>query len=137
MKAQHQIHNIKLWLVENWVILTTLTCIQLLVTFAYGCTPKTGSLLSPEHKVTRGEFKSELEVILARYEHGLNNLDQQEKLRKMLFEQTIIIAQGNPINPAGVIMTALSIFGVGAAADDVRLRRQRKKTNGVTTEKTT
>lgn len=95
--------------------------------YAYGCEPKTKSLTRPGGKVTRIELQTELELFIARAAAGKKDLDRQDEIRDFIFNQALVIAQGNTVNPIGVLTGVLAILGIGATADDIRLRRQRKK----------
>jgi len=108
-----------------------LTVGQALLFFAYGCEPQTTSLLNDSRKVNRAELKNELELLMTQHQGRLDDLDRQQALRETLFQQTLLIAQGADPNPVSVVMSLLSILGIGASADNIRLRVQRKKTNGV------
>ncbi len=98
----------------------------ILIIYAYGCEPKTQSLLTKGERVNREELNLELDVVVARHQMGIHDLKQQEAIRNYVFQQTLNIASGNPVSTVGVVTGLLAILGVGATADDVRLRRQRK-----------
>jgi len=107
-------------------LIASVACILLLV-FAYGCQPQTKSLIDPNEKVTRAELDYEIETLLARSKIRLADLDRQEELRSLLFEQTFIIAESGTVNPVGIITALMAIMGIGATADDIRLRKKQKK----------
>lgn len=100
---------------------------QLFVFWAYGCEPKTTSMLDPGRKVDRSELTAELEILLTRHKSKIDDLDRQVAIRNVIFEQSLIIAQGGSVNPLGILTAALAILGIGTTVDDVRLRRERKK----------
>lgn len=128
MTLETRIHNIKVWFGEYWAFATSFFIIMLVLLYAYGCEPKTKSLTTPSVKVTREELQTELELFLARARAGEKDLVRQEQIRDMIFNQALVIAQGNQVNPLGVLTSILAILGIGATVDDVRLRRQRKNT---------
>ena len=114
--------------VDKWpILLAWNVCIGLLF-YAYGCEAKTRSLTRPETSVTRSELRIELDTLLARGEAGVADLDKQEEIRNIIFNQGLMIAQGGAVNPVGVITTLMAVFGIGATADDIRLRKKIKKT---------
>ena len=127
MTLETKIHNLKLWFGEYWTWWVTLNICSLVLLYAYGCQPKTKSLTQPDHKVTRSELQTEIEMLLAKARIGEADLERQEEIRNLIFNQTLLVAQGQPVSPLGVMTSILAILGIGATADDVRLRKQRKK----------
>lgn len=119
----------KLWkkFSEDWPIVITGFLIFIFLIYAYGCKPKAKSLLRPSEKVTREELNLELDTIIARHKMAIGSIEEQERFRQYVFQQTLNIAARNPVSVGGVLTGLLAIIGVGASADDVRLRRQRKK----------
>lgn len=111
---------------DKWpLLLSAVVCVVLSI-YAYGCEPKTKSLIDPDKKVTRAELVIEIDALAALSEIGIADLDRQDEVREMIINQALVIAQGGSVNPIGILTTLTAIFGIGAAADDVRLRRERK-----------
>lgn len=127
MTLEQRLNNIKLWFGEYWLLWITGNLCVFLAFYAYGCEPKTKSLTDPAVKITRLELNEELDTLLIKAKIGEADLDRQEEIRNMIFNQTLLIAQGNQVNPIGIVTTLMAIFGIGATADDIRLRKQRKK----------
>jgi len=98
----------------------------LLLLYAFGCQPKTRSLVDPGRKVDRAELLSELEILKLQYSNREADLDKQEEIRNIILQQSFKIASGGDINPLGLITSALAVFGAGASVDNVRLRRKAK-----------
>lgn len=94
--------------------------------YAYGCEPKTRSLLDPNRKINRQDLTFEMQTLLNRSEVGFADLDHQIEIRNLIFQQGLLIAQGGSINPLGVITSVMAVLGIGAAADDIRLRKKIK-----------
>ncbi len=97
-----------------------------LLLYAYGCEPRTGSLLTPGEKVNRRQLLTEFQMLEYRLETSIKNLDQQQRIRDLIFQQGLIIAQTSSVNPIGIVTALLSVLGIGAVADDVRLRKKIK-----------
>lgn len=112
---------------DNWTHVVSMNACIFLIWFAYGCEPKTKSLLSPATEVTRAELIGELELLLAKYESRTEDLDKQEQLRDFVLKQTLIVANTGGVNPIGIATALLALLGLGAGVDDIRLRRQRAK----------
>jgi hypothetical protein len=82
----------------------------------YGCEPKVKSLDSDVRLVNRQEFKIELDRLLALAELRLAQLDQQEQIRNLIFNNAISLAQGNNISPLGIITAIGAVYGFSSAA---------------------
>lgn len=113
-------------IIDNWPISIALAACCLLAFFGLACEPKTGSLVDPAEKVTRGELLSELDYLIARANTRISDLDKQQELRNFVFQQSLTIANTGVINPLGIATSLLAVLGIGATVDDVRLRKQRK-----------
>jgi len=120
--------ELKKMLKDKWPFVISAICCAGFALYAFGCRPETKSLIHPNIKVDRSELNIEIDTLLAQYENRVADIERQEQLRKFIFEQTLVVAQGNTLNPAGIITALFAILGAGAAADDVRLRRQRART---------
>lgn len=100
----------------------------LVILYAYGCEPKTRSLIDPSVSVTRLELVDELDKLQMFYDRRIADLEKKEAFKKFVFEASLDIAEKGEINPLGIITSLLAVLGVGATADDIRLRKDRKKT---------
>lgn len=98
------------------------------ITYAYGCEAKTKSLIHDNKKVPRSEITSELELLERKSKIAYADLDRQERIRDIVLNQSLIVASGGSVNPVGVVMSIMSVLGIGIAADDVRLRKKIKNT---------
>ncbi len=101
--------------------------IAAILLWVYGCQPTTQSILDPSKKVTGEELQAELEFYIGLTETRFADLDRQRRIRQIIFENAALIAAGGAVNPLGLITTLGSILAVGTSADNVRLRRERKK----------
>ena len=97
--------------------------------FAYGCTPRTKSLLIPQRSVSATELELELETIIGMYNLRVEDLQKKQELQQWFFEQAASFAQTGTVNPIGVLTSLLSVLGIGAAADNVRVRKKVKVLN--------
>lgn len=116
------------FLKDKWPLLLAWNVAIGLIFYAYGCEPETQSMLDPGKKVSRMELESEIEFLLARSRIRVADLDRQQELRNLILQQTLIVAESGGVNPVGIITAILAIMGIGAGADDIRLRRERSKT---------
>ena len=113
---------------DKWPLIVSTIIGGVLLVFAYGCEPETKSLLDPDEKVNRTQLQSELEFLIATSHARFQDLDRQQQFRDMILQQSVLIAETGTVNPVGLLTSLLAILGVGATADDIRLRKQRKKT---------
>jgi len=119
--------KMKGFIYDKWPILLAWNIAIGLFFYAYGCEPKTTSMIDPTIKINRASLQSEMDYLLHTGEIRFADLDKQEELKQLIFNQGLLIAQGNQVNPIGVITTLMAIMGIGAGADDIRLRKERKK----------
>jgi len=113
---------------DKWPIMIAYNVVISLLFFAFACTPKTESLIEPDKKVTLEQLQSEVDILIFRSEARLADLQKQYELRDFILNQSLTIAQTGEVNPIGLITSIIAIMGIGAGADDIRLRKQRKKT---------
>lgn len=97
--------------------------------WVFGCESKVSSILKPSMKVNRAELKIEVETELSRLEAEVElimrkgevkfqDLDRQDAIKTKLMNFAAITAEGQTVNPAGVVGLIFSILGVGALADN-------------------
>jgi len=111
---------------KNLHIILPFIVAGLLLLYAYGCEPRTASLISAGEKVTRSELITEIDLLEYKLEKGIADLDRQQRIRDLVFQQGMIAAQTGTVNPVGIITALMSILGVGAVTDDILLRRKIK-----------
>lgn len=111
---------------ERYQTIATIICAILLICF-YGCEVKCKSILNPTEKVTRAELDVEIEALIAKANAGYASLEQQEKLRDILFQQAMSSASTGIFNPIALITSCAGLLGVGATVDNVRKRKEIKR----------
>ncbi len=117
---------IKKYLAEMPLITASAICVLLLL-FAFGCEPKTASLLNPNRQVSRQQLENEFDYLLQVHQERTADLEKQEEIKQIIFQQGLIVAQGGGYNPIGIATTLLAVLGFGAGIDDIKLRRKIKK----------
>lgn len=110
----------------QWIISVNVAIF--VITYAYGCEAKTQSLIYPDKKVPISEIVTELELLERKATIAFADLERQDRIRDIVLNQSLIIAQGGAVNPIGVIMSVMAILGLGVGADDIRLRKKIKTT---------
>lgn len=111
---------------ERYQTISIIVC-SLLLLYFYGCEPKCKSITSPDTNVTRAELDIEVEQIIARANIGYASLEQQEKLRQLLFQQALAAASTGTVNPLSLFTSVGILLGVGATVDNVRKRKEIKR----------
>ena len=96
----------------------------------YGCQSTVESLLRPDRKVTRSELMAEWNYYTGLMKSRVANLDSQDEIRKLIFEQANLFTQTGTISPVGVLGLLASIGAIGFGLDARRKLTQSKATAG-------
>lgn len=83
--------------------------------FAYACEPKQPSLLNKGVRVTRAELQHELNQLVALAEIRMASFERQEKIRSLILQNALMLTQGQPFNPIGILTGIASIYGITQA----------------------
>jgi hypothetical protein len=97
--------------------------------FYFGCESKVQSSLDPSAKVNRAQLEKEVELYLAKIDERFATLDLQDHIRKTISDNMAIVAGGGTFNGLGILASLFSVFGVGAAIDNLRYRKKVKELN--------
>ncbi len=116
---------------NNWPIIIALFVALCMAAWAVGCEPRTSSLLDEEKDVTRSELQQELEFLQQKYAIRSAQLAQQEKFRKLILENALLIAETQTLNPLGLITGLAALYGVGSAVRDGKKAVTKKKSTPV------
>lgn len=114
---------------ERYQSVSVIVVGSLLIWF-YGCESSVESIVTPEKKVTRAELRIEIESLIAMTDLRRIDLDKQDEIKSLLLKNALLIASGGAVNPVGVVTALAAVLGIGAAADNVRKRKEIKKLNG-------
>ncbi len=123
------------WISKHWTsILTGLVTVGILF-YVYGCEPKTRSLIDGNRQINRQELQLELDQIIGLAQLRLVDLDKQEQFRAVILQNALILVQGQPYNPLGIITAIAGIYGVMQGSRNVTKTiktgiNKRKKSNG-------
>lgn len=125
------------WLKKNSSIIITVFVSIALIIYLYGCEPKTRSLVRNGETVNRQELQLELKQLIALAQIRMLDLDKQEQLRAIVFQNALILMQGQPLNPVGIISGVLAIYGVTQGGCKItkvvkNIAIKRKVNNGTT-----
>ena len=126
--TNYKIHNLKLILGDKIFLILGILAACTLLFYAFGCQPKTKSLINPAQKVNVAELQVEIDTLLNLSKIRFEDLRKQQQIKQFVFNQAIAIGETGTVNPIGILTSLLAILGIGATADDIRLRNQRKLT---------
>lgn len=119
--------KLKSFIDKNYLIIIGQIVAALVLVWIYGCESTVTSLNGPEFRVTRAELNIELEQFLALANIKFAQLDKQDEFKRIVFNNAVILGTGGTVNPIGVITALFALTGLAATADDIRLRKERKK----------
>ncbi|NVM23980.1 MAG: hypothetical protein HWN68_19650 [Desulfobacterales bacterium] len=123
------------WIKKHGSVVITVVVTICLLIWLYGCEPKVRSLNDSERRVTRQELQLELNQLIGLAELRMLDLDRQERLRAIILQNALILVQGQPFNPVGLITAVAAVYGVSQAGGNVSkvvkvAREKRKVKNG-------
>ncbi len=122
------------WLKEHKTIIVSVVITTGFILYAYGCESKVLSLNHTAKKVTRQELQIELNSLLDLAEVRFLDLESQDQLKALILQNAIILVQGQPFNPVGILTGFAAIYGIGQAGNSVsqtvnNIRKKRKVNN--------
>jgi len=96
-----------------------LICIGVMF-YVYACEPKTKSLTNNGTLVTEPELQAELDHFIATAEIRFASLERQRKLRQLVLNNALVVVEGQPFNPVGLITGILALYGTAQAAKNTK-----------------
>lgn len=123
------------WINKHRASLITACLIGVMLVYGYGCESTTPSILNNGERVTRAQLEMELDRIAQLVEIKVKDLDRQDALKKIIFQNAVLLVQGNPTNPVGIITGIAALYGFTQGASNTvsgvkKLKEKRKVTNG-------
>lgn len=100
------------WFKKHTSLLITILVSVGLLFYLVSCEPKTLSLRQKDKQVNRQELQLELDQIIGLAQLRMVDLDRQEQLRAIILQNALILVQGQPFNPVGLITAAAAIYGL-------------------------
>ena len=122
-----------LWIKKHWhLILTVFVSLGFMI-YGYGCESKVSSLNRIGVRINRQELQLELDQIITMAQIRLADLDQQEAFRAIVLQNALILVQGNPLNPVGIISAVAAVYGIAQGGRNitrvVKDTRNKRKAN--------
>jgi len=123
------------WLKKNTAIILTVLITIGFAIYMFGCESKTRSLLTPTRQINRQELQLELDQIINLAQLRMIDLAKQERFKTIILENALILVQGQPFNPFGIITAIAAIYGVTQGGRNVKnvvklVRNKGKENNG-------
>jgi len=125
------------WLKSKSTIILAAIVTASFLFFAYSCEPKVPSLWREGKQINRQELQLELDQLISVAQLRMVDLEKQEQLRTIILQNALILVQGQPFNPAGLITAVAALYGIGQASKNVSktvktVRIKRKENNANT-----
>lgn len=122
-----------IWIKKNKAIIVSILVCILFSIYCYGCEPQVKSLTSKTDLVNRQELQLELDQIITMAQLRMASLDQQDKFRAVVLQNALILVQGQPLNPLGIITAIASVYGIMQGSSNitkvVKEKRIKKREN--------
>ncbi|MBA7713000.1 hypothetical protein ES703_121995 [subsurface metagenome] len=126
------------WLNKNKYKLMIWTITLAVLFVLYACDSKVRSLNNDRRLVNRAELTMQLNHIIDKAGLRFASLDRQDKLRAIIFNNALVVLQGQPFNPIGLITAVASIYGLtqvakntGGVIKNARAKRANNKSVNV------
>ena len=126
---------VKEWLKKHLTAIILISTSVAFFAYAYGCQPRVRSLVDDGKRVTRQELQLEMDQLVGLAELRLLDLDRQEKLRAVILQNALVLVQGQPFNPVGMITAVAAAYGITQGGYSVgktvkKAKEKRKVSNG-------
>ena len=104
------------WLKKNKRMIIVYSVTIGILIFLYACESRVRSLDGSKRLVTRAELESQLNHYLDTVDIRFASLDRQDKLRAVILNNAMVVVQGQPFNPIGLLTGVLSLYGITQAS---------------------
>lgn len=125
------------WAKKHFILLIgILTCI-IFTFYCYACESQVRSLTDRTQLVNRQELQLELDQFINMAQLRMADLDKQDKLRAIVLQNALILVQGQPLNPVGILTAIAAVYGATQGGCNIRkgvkdARAKRKNNTKVT-----
>lgn len=123
------------WIMKHRVAVITVCLISILLIYGYGCESRVTSIYNKDVKVTRGELQVELDDILAQVKLKVTDLNRQDAIKAVILQNAVLLIEGGPTNPVGILSAIAAIYGITQGANNVangvrKMTSKRRDNNG-------
>ena len=124
-----------IWIKKQSTIIITILITVGVVVYVYGCESKVQSILNNGQFVNRSELQFELSHVIKLAKIRILNLDKQDKFKAIILQNALVLVQGQPLNPFGIISAFAGIYGLSQASNKLTKTvkngiKKRKVNNG-------
>lgn len=112
---------------ENHAFVIAAIVVMAISYFGYGCQSSVRGIVDPQQKLNRAELQTEVDYLLSQAKNKFAELDRQDQIKLLIFEQAALFASTGAINPIGLMTTAISVVAVGSALDQRRKKIEAEK----------
>jgi len=125
------------WIKKNHKAIITAIVAVVICFWLYACESQVKSLDGSNRLINRAELQLELDNFIYSAQLRMLSLDKQDALRNIVVENALLIVQGQPFNPVGLITSVLAIYGTTTAVSKgssaiAKAKSKRKVSNGAT-----
>lgn len=100
------------WFKRNTTVLFIVLVTGGFLVYIYGCPPTVTSLIDSKTPVTRQELQLELDTLIHTAGLRMASLEQQEQFRAIILQNALVLVQGQPFNPVGLITAVAALYGI-------------------------
>ncbi len=123
------------WIIKHKNIVITILITIGLVLYLYGCESTVKTLNGTGERVNRQQLQLELETYIATAKIRLASLDKQDEFRSIVLQNALILVQGQPFNPIGIISAVAAVYGITQGSSNITQavktkRRKKEYSNG-------
>ena len=121
---------------ERYQTLSVIAVAILVITLS-SCTPKCHSILTPTKQINQLELEAEVEILNAKIQTEFESLEQQAKLKQLLFDTAKVSIATGSFDPMSAATAVIGLLGGGAMIDNARKRKIIKQLEKPATTPTT
>lgn len=110
-------------------IIAALVCAGFTV-YCYSCQSTTRSLVDDTKRINRQELQLELDQFITMGRLRMLDLDKQDQLRGIILQNALVLVQGQPLNPLGIITAVAAVYGVLSGGSNVVKKVKEKRNKG-------
>ncbi len=123
------------WIKEHKSFLISVLVIISVVIYLYGCESKVRSITDGSRLINRQELQLELDQFVGTVRIRMADLAKQDQLRTLILENALILVQGQPFNPLGLLTGVSAVYGFAqagrnAAAGVKKVYNKKRVNNG-------
>lgn len=104
---------------NHWYIIAAIVIVGILI-WLFGCQSQVKSIMYPDKLITRGELQLEADYLIGQTKVRLAELDKQDEIKRLVFEEAAMFGQTGTFNPTGLINTLISVGSIAFGLDQRR-----------------